>query len=270
MPPTTTTAMPKPSKTKLVKVPAQELKVHPFAQRALLPSRLKELIRDLDLDAIGVLHAVEYEIDGVTALWIIDGQHRWRALMEHGFGEWIVEVKIHIDVKDHARASALFLKLNNRATVTPYDKFDNALRAGYEDALAINKLARDRQLKINRGAADGSLCCVSALGSVYKYDSGQALGLTLDTLIEAWGRIANAVEGNLIQGIGILYKTYNGSIDRPALVKKLSKYPGGASGLLGDARGRRKYRNASVCRCLAECVIELYNSGRKSGKLDPL
>src|SRR5690606_15270957 len=106
------------TKTKLVKVRADTLAVHPYAQRDLVPSKLKKLMTDLDLDAIGVLHAVEYPIRGQAKLWVIDGQHRLHALLEHGFGEWEVEVKIHVDVDNDARASQLFLKLNDRSPVS--------------------------------------------------------------------------------------------------------------------------------------------------------
>ena len=66
-------------RSKIVRVEAQTLRLHPSAQRDIVPSKLKKLIAELDLDAIGVLHAVEYEINGENATWVIDGQHRWRA-----------------------------------------------------------------------------------------------------------------------------------------------------------------------------------------------
>jgi hypothetical protein len=213
---------------------------------------------------------VEYEIDGVTGLWIVDGQHRYRVLMDHGFGEWIVEVKIHLDVKDDARASDLFIKLNSRASVQPFDKFKNARTAGYENAVRITRIAKDCGLEVARQAGDGKICCVSALTQAYAIDGGQTLIAALETLVAAWGRTAASVEGKLIEGVAAVYKTYKDGIDRPALVKKLGKYPGGATGLLGDAKGLRQYRHLSVGRCVAERIVEVYNSGRKVGRLDPL
>jgi hypothetical protein len=257
-------------KSKVITVAAQTLRIHPHAQRDLLPHKLKELMNTFDLDAIGVLHGVEYEINGEFAIWIIDGQHRWKVLMDQGLGEWLVEVKIHIDVKDDARASELFLKLNNRAPIHPYDKFENARRAGHTDAVGIHQIAIDRKLKIDRTSRDGNVCCVSVLNSVYNFDDGEALGATLDTVLAAWGHTAAAVEGKLIEGLGLVYRTFNGNVDRPALVKKLAKYPGGPSALIGDARGLREYKHISIPRCVAERVIEVYNTGRRIGRLDPL
>ena len=257
-------------KSKVIKVEAQTLRVHPHAQRALSPARLKLLTETLDLDAIGVLHCVEYSIDGELALWIIDGQHRWRALMENGMGEWVVEVKVHITVKDDARASELFLMLNNRAVVSPFDKFENSRKAGHADAVGITKIAAAHQLRVSRSSEDGHLACVSALMAAYHFDDGKTLAATLDALIAAWGRTAAACEGKVIEGVALLLKTYSETVEHPMLVKKLAKYPGGPSRLIGDARGLRSFRNVSIARCVAERVIELYNSGRKTGRLDPL
>lgn len=261
---------PHATKSKVIRIEAQKLIIHPRAQRELRPAKLKQLMSEMDLDAIGVLHGVEYEIDGVTAIYIVDGQHRLRALLDLGLGEWIVEVKVHLDIKDDARSSEIFLKLNNRVPVHPFDKFDNARKAGHADAIGITKIVTDHHLKISRQGASSNLTCVTALTTVFAYDGGQALTNTLDTCIQAWGRTAAALEGKLIEGIGILYKTYNGSIERPVLIKKLAKYPGGASGLIGDARGMRQYRKASVSHCIAERIIEVYNLGRKVGKLESL
>lgn len=257
-------------KTKLIKLEAQTLRIHPHAQRDMRPARLKYLTTEMDLDAIGVLHGVEYPINGLEGIYIVDGQHRWRALMDLGLGEWVVEVKIHLDVKDDARASDLFLKLNNRLPVHPFDKFNNAVKAGHEDAVAITRIAHKHQLKIGRQCSNSCMTCVTALGTVYHYDGGDTLARTIDTVIAAWGHIAGAFEGKLIEGLGLVYKTFNGSIEPDVLVKKLAKYPGGPSGLIGDSRGIRQYRKVSVSRCIAERIVEVYNQGRRAGKLDPL
>jgi len=250
-----------------VKVEARSLRIHPHAQRDLVLSKLKKLRETLDLDAIGVLHGVEYEINGVTAIWIIDGQHRLRALMDHGFGEWMVEVKIHLDATDDARASELFLRLNDRSPVSPYDKFKNEMTANHPDAVGIVNVLRARGLKVSRTTGDGNVCCVNALKKLHT-DGGKTLVLTIDTILSAWGRTAAAVEGKIIEGLGMVYGRYNGSVDQQAMVKKLAKYPGGAPGLIGDAKGVMNFRRSTLSHCVAEVIIERYNSGRKAGRLE--
>lgn len=256
--------------TKVTKMQADQLQPHPLAQRELVPARLKKLIDNLDLDAIGVLHVVQYPIGGKNGHWVIDGQHRWRALIERGLGEWEVEIKIHMDVKDDARASALFLKLNDRSPVGPYDKFQNELKAKDEDAIGMNDIALAHGCKISRQSADGCIAGITHMRSAYKIDEGKSLDKALSTIIGAWGKRATGLEGKTIQGVTMVYARFNGVIDQASLATKLAKYAGGPSALVGDARGLIEYTKNSLVRSIAQRVIDTYNKGRSVGKLDPL
>lgn len=245
------------------------VRIHPTAQRSLVPSRLRKLKEGLDLDAIGALHAVRYEIGGVTSLWIIDGQHRVEVLVFHGFGEWIVQVILHVDVKDDQRASELFLLLQERTVVDPRSRYNNALRAGHRDAAGVDLITAMHGLKIGASQADGTLTCITALLKVWNRDQGQALDESLKVITGAWGNQASALEGKLVEGIAGVMQRYRGVIDTAALIKKLAKYPGGPSGLIGDAKGIRDLRHTTIPRCVAEQCVAAYNSGR-AYKLDPL
>lgn len=257
------------SNSRIERMRADSLKVHPLAQRELIPARLKKLAANLDLDAIGILHAVEYEIAGHgKGVWIVDGQHRLMAIMEHGFGEWMLEVKIHLDATDDARASQLFLKLNDRASVSPYDKFKNAIRAGETAAQTIQDLAERRGMAVSKQCGEGKLTCVSSLYSVYALDGGRTLGRTLDVITGAWGKRSAALNGKVIDGIARVVVRYNGSMDRDAFINKLAKYPGGPAALVGDAKGRLQFQQSSLASCIALIAIEVYNSGRRYGKLE--
>lgn len=257
-------------RTKFVKVQANQLNIHPTAQRFMLPSRVKRMAEELDLDAIGVIHAVEYEIEGKHGLWVIDGQHRLAALREHGLGEWIVEVKVHLDATDAARASALFLKLNYRAPVQPYDRFINEVRSGDAVAVGIVSVTGKCGLTVNRSAGDNKLNCVAALRRIYTVDGGKSLLSTLVICASAWGTGASVLEGTVIEGVGTVVSKYNGVMEKGALIKRLAKYSGGAPGLIASGKGMRDYRKCTLTRCIAERVIETYNTGRKTGRLDLL
>lgn len=256
--------------TKVTKMRADQLQPHPLAQRDLVPARLKKLKDNLDLDAIGVLHVVQYQTNGKNGYWIIDGQHRWRALMDHGMGEWEVEIKVHLDVKDDSRASALFLKLNDRSPVGPYDKFLNELKAKDEDAIGMNDIALKHGTRISRQSADGCIAGITHMRKAYRIDGGKSLDKAIGTIIASWGKRASGLEGKTIEGVSLVYARFNGVIDQPCLTKKLAKYPGGPSGLVGDARGLTEFHKGSLIHCIAMRVIDTYNLGRRDGKLDPL
>jgi len=254
----------------VVKVRADILKVHPFAQREVVPSRLKKLTDAMDLDAIGVLHAVIYRVNGQYGIWVIDGQHRLLALLALGFGEWIVEVKIHLDATTDARASELFLKLNDRSPVSAIDRFMNEVKFGDQDALGVMAIVKKSNLEVARYTGDTILNCVNALKRIYLLDGGKSLQRSFELVHAAWGYRSAALEGKILEGIGLLVGRHNGALDYEVLAKKLAKYSGGPSGLLGDAKGLRKYRKSSLPRCVAEVITGAYNVGRRRGMLDPL
>lgn len=257
--------------TKVVKVFAKTLAVHPNAQRDIVPQRLNKLIETLDLDAIGVLHGVEYPINGSTKIWIIDGQHRLRALMEHDLGDREVEVKVHVDAIDDARAAELFILLNDRAKVSPYDNFRNEVRASQAAAVIINRIVLQRGLQVSRSRGDNKLACINVMKNLYAVDQGTSLQYTIEVVQSAWGSGMTAMESKIIEGVGSVVSRYRLAIDREALIKKLADYPGGAAGLLGDARGLAGMRKVPLVKCVAERVIETYNKQRRPGTtLSPL
>ena len=87
---------------------------------------------------------------------------------------------------------------------------------------------------------------MTAIKKLYEKDEGATLARTIDTLLQAWGSTAAAVEGKLVEGLGLVFGRFNGEVDQAALVKKLAKYPGGAHGLLGNAKGLRDLRKATL------------------------
>lgn len=254
---------------KTLQLEAREMQIHPHAQRQLLPSRLKKLIAELDLDAIGTLHVVRYQINGVIKYWIVDGQHRWQALMDHGFGEWPVTVALHCDVTDDARAAKLFLQLNDRSPVSPYDKFNNAANSGDLVAIRINFILNQRGIMASRSKGNGRACCVNALRAIYNADgSGELLEKSLKIAVGAWNATAEAMDGALLQGICRVLQEYaedlNGNLG--TLTTKLSKHLPNA--IIGRAKARME--SGTMAKKIANAVIDIYNEGRRSGRLSLL
>ncbi len=259
---------PRKSLNKIIYVAAARLRIHPTAQRdGLIRSKLQSMERSLDLDAIGTIHAVEYAIHGETALWVIDGQHRVVALLNAGMGEWEVRVEVHVGVTTDARASDLFLKLNNRSAAAPFEKFRNEVQAKYAAALNIVDIAARYGLTISPSASDGHLTCVVTLQSMYALNGGVALDQALSLITSAWGTTPSALEGKLVEGVARVFAKYGSAVDVPSLRKKLAKVPAGPSGILGRARGMRDTYGRPIGRCVADIVVDLHDRGRRSGTL---
>lgn len=251
-------------------VRADSLRVHPKAQRRLIPATVRKIANNLIPEAIGTLHAVEYEIDGTHALWVIDGQHRLSALIAAGAGDCPVKVEVHESVQSDAESAALFLTLNTKVAVAPFDKYLAELEARHVVAVGVDGIVRSHGLRVSRDSRDGTVTAVSALKQTYLRDGGAALDKALATATAAWGHTAAAVEGKIIEGVGLVFAHYNGEVDQPALVKKLAKFPGQAHGVLARAKQLHEIRSGTLGKCVAEVVVETYNKGRRGTTLSPL
>lgn len=258
------------NRVRMERMRADALAVHPLAQREVNRTYLKRLMDSFDLDAVGTIHAVKYPRDGKTGTWIVDGQHRVLALIQLGFGEWVVDVMVHVDVKSDQRAAELFLRLNKRLTVSPFDKFQNEVLAKDDVALGISDVIRKHRLVLGKQSKDGYVACPTALKKSYKLDDGKALDRAIGWLCAAYGPRASALDGKLIEGSALVASVNNGNIEDSTMASKLAKYPGGAPALLGDAKGRLQFHRGSLARSVASLIIDTYNSGRRAGRLEQM
>ncbi len=246
---------------------ARTLIIDPQVQRELIPARIKTLSDSLDLDAIGVI-TVSHRDNG--KLVILDGQHRVRALLDAGMGDWEVLCHIYRGLTLQAEAR-LFRLLNNTRRSGAYDDYTKGVLQGDYECVAIDAIVHGAGLRVHNQATDGSITCVAALRAVHrsaeKTDTPGVLADTLRVVTEAWGHNHQAVEGHLIKGIGMFIHRHHGQIDKAVLIRKLAKFNGGASGLLGKARGLKEINGESVAACVATLVQQTYNRGRQT-KLD--
>ena len=253
---------------------AKSLKIHPKAQRAISEKNIQRLYEGFNLDAIGTLHAVDYPIDRGAGPedgpWIIDGQTRIEVLKRHGFGEWPVKVHVHPNVKDDKAAAQLFLDLNARRTVGPFDNWQQSRNAGAADAIGIEKIAEKYGLRIDKLSGDGHLACVSNARKAWSYDRGMSFDRALALLTAAWGRSSSAMNGHLVLGASIMCHHYQGALDTMSLAKKLAKEEGGASGFLGTAKNYRSFMQGTTAQAVADVLVQIHNRSRSSGRLEPI
>ncbi len=74
--------------------------------------------------------------------------------------------------------------------------------------------------------------------------------------------------GAIIEGIGLVKLRYGQHAENNMLAKRLARCSGGASGLLGKARGSREIHGGPVARNVAAVVVDLYNRRKRGNKLE--
>lgn len=247
-------------------IPAQQIKVDPRVQRALIPTRVKALADKLDLDALGIL-LVSRRAKG--DYYVLDGQHRLEALKHHDLGEWEVTCNVY-DGLSLAQEAEFFRRHNDTRAITPYDDFEKGLLAGDEECLDINRILGKNGFKMASSGRDGVISAVVKTREIYRWDDGKILDATLSILVGAWGHRAASVEKPILGGVAKVLRIYGPELDRSKLIQKLAKNTGGASGVLGKARALRDIYAESVESLVAKVVVGIYNQGRRTGRLADL
>lgn len=249
---------------------ADQLTIDERVQRELRPAKVKSIVKKLPDDEgkrrrfIGAL-TISRRKDG--SLVVLDGQHRVVALREAGYGSMQVLIVIHDGLTLEEEAE-LFRVLNSTNRPTAFDDFKVGVVARDPECVDIERIVKAAGFYVHNQTVPGAVGAVTALRDVYTGPNGHGpypdhLAKTLAVAREAWGTTPEAVEGNVLKGLGHVIATYGDELDTGALIKKLAKYPGGASGLIGKARMLKDIRRSSVARCVAEIVTDTYNSGRR-------
>lgn len=232
------------SKTRIARIAAKDLKVHPTAQRPFQKAWGKRLAQKLDLDMLGVLVGVEER----GHVYIIDGQHRLFALKERGLDEWVCTVQVYEDVdphtifvgsNDHRPVSAL---ATHRALVLSSDDKAEVRAAKHLEAIVVSEgFAITNN---NRMGAGSGIPGVAALQQALNLDNGVSLKRALSVARNAWGK-DSGIDSRAFQGLAVFLHAQNGTVNDSIFASKLAKY-GPASRLTGDAKAAASTLNLSL------------------------
>jgi len=259
-------------KSKFGMVPVTDLNIDPSAQRKLSMQWVTAHVANFDVDQLGYI-VVNRRDDG--KLYVIDGQHRTELMRAVGWADQRIQAELFDGLSQREEAE-LFNARNDRRAVRKFDHFRISVTAGDPQACDISDIVVKAGLVItDTSSTDGGIAAVDSLEKIYEgggitsaREGRSALQRTLETIKQAWGTSAAGFNGSLLHGIGLVQLRYNGDIDQRAMATKLGPVKGGAPGLLGNARSLRELNGRPVHHCVASIVVDIYNKGRRTGKLD--
>jgi len=249
---------------------ADDIRIDPDCQRSLRPAWVRELDRTWDEDKLGVLYISDR---GRGIYYAIDGQHRIMACRLRGEGDRRLECKIYsgLTKSDEAR---MFRGLNKRLNVRLFDDFQTSLTERDPEAVAINQIVEGNGLRVSDQATNGNVTAIKACQEVFrgtqfrsKEPTPWALARTLRTLTGAWQLNRDAVSGDLIRAVGAVHLRYGDAIDQDALMRKLTKFPGGPLGVVSRGKIKREMTRTTAWRAIAEVVVDIYNKGIRKDQL---
>lgn len=256
------------NKREVGQVPLNLLFVDLAVQRPLEKVKADKIAAGLNLDAIGLICVSRRDSGGYS---IVDGQHRVEALRTVGFGDAAVDCEIFhgLTLADEA---AMFRLRNNRSAVQKVDLFRVRVIEGDETAVAIHHMLAGYGWTVQLGSKDGYFAAIDAIERIWRQDPDghpPSADRTVDTITAAWGIDPSGVDGNIVAGLGAFYLRYRFEVEASDVIDRLAKFPGGARGLVGKARGLRDLLRCRVSSAVAEIVVEEYNRRRKTRAVKP-
>lgn len=237
------------------------LTTDPDIQRPLDEKRVQDIAIRFNWQAFGV-PTVSRRGDGQEV--ILDGQHRVHAARACGFASTGVKVLVYQGLTREQEAE-IFRLLNNTKSLTAIDKFLVALVEKDPITLDINRMIEAVGMKVVR-SGDRAFKAVVAARKVYETEP-DALARTLTVLTQAWGAKAIAVDSRLVAGMGLIAIRYGALFDPRRATTRLARYPGGADGVVGAARGLSHLRSMPIGEAVADVLVNAYNGQSKTGRI---
>lgn len=239
-------------------------------QRALIQSRVDDMVEDFSEEGLGIL-TISHRPDGY--LHIVDGQHRWAACKKFGKSHVVCKVYTGLGREDEA---ALFRVLNNTKIVSALDRFRVRVVEGETSAVDINGILDKAGWRVPAKAATGAPGVINspvALEWVYngagirQTRQPTVFRQTVDVITAAWGYEPDGMRSDVAKGIGAFLTRYEGMLDLSKVVRMLQMYPGGPLKLQADASIMRSMRSSPAADSVASILTGLYNKKKTVHRL---
>jgi hypothetical protein len=248
--------------TEVVERKIGDLDVDPGVQRTLSKARVKEIAAEFDPNALAVLTTSVRKSPKI--IHVVDGQHRLRAAEMVGYAGPIRTLEYRgLTIPEEA---ALFRKLNTTQKPSRVDHFLIACVEQDPDAVRLASFIMAHGWSVAPSAGEARISAIAALERVYKR-SPEAADATLSVLTRAFGHRPQAVQGQLIEGLGIVLAKHGGNVKLNDMSDRLAKVAGGPDGIISTAKGASFTRTGNVSASVAKLIVELYNARLRSNAL---
>ena len=236
-----------------------DIRIDCDAQRDVTKQSVKTLASNFNPDLMGII--VVSHRDGVY--WVMDGQHRVLALKEvlgDDADEWPVIAECYEGLNEEQEAE-MFLSLNNRKTVSAFDKYKVGVTAKRQVPEDIERIVTAHGLRTSRDGKAGSISAVTALQAVYTLEGYKLLSRTLSVISAAWD--ATIWDSFIIKGVARFLNRYQLRVKDERLTRVLADYPLANKGLKMAAEKNRKTYGINLEIATAAAITDAYNKGRR-------
>lgn len=251
-------------------IAVSELNIDPQAQRTLNEKRAQHIANNMVREAIGSI-VVSRRADG--DLYIVDGQHRWRASALASIPTIMAE--IHHGLTQAQEAILFLIKNRESHKPRPIDEYHVGLTGGVPLFVDTDRILQKHALTLGSSSTNGVGAVSGVLQITDRYGAA-TFDRTLSVAEDAWGRSAETWDGMLLGGIGMFLGRWGDIVDDAELAKKVERMGTAAkwrSEILSQS-SRGGFNNSGTGSRVATAyrlVVNAWNHGRTAAKrIDPV
>lgn len=249
-------------KTRTKRLLVSELVADGSYQRGLSDFHVEEL-RPYDEWRAGAMQIGERP-NGSYA--IIDGQHRIAAAERDGVSEVLCLVKEVEEVESEAREFGVTNMTQKR--LVPVERWKAARRAKDPSVLEIDTILSRHGTRIGDNRVSGELLAVTKVLEIYTKYGAQHLDAVLDLMKQAFGELnSDTVNHQSLAAFDVFMRAHTEEQAR-SLVEKLAE-PGRGMPWLVAHSGVYRASGLERARAFYLALVELYNTGKKSKRIEP-
>ena len=244
-------------------VKVNEMFVDYTYQRVPLKTKINRIVKNFNPDLLGVITCSMRE-DNTLA--IIDGSHRYHALLEMGMKDASVNALVYfgLSIKDEAHIFALTNKEHTKPT--PSQIFKAGIVSGDETSVGIANVVEKVGASFDEGPGANVIRCIATIRRVYTNAGPSVLAKTLETLKAAYPDNKEMYRDQMISAIGCIYHRYGKKVDQNRLSEVLAKI-GNPSLVIAQAQAMMSSGQTITFTSLPFLIVSRYNVKLKNNRL---
>lgn len=244
-------------------VKVNEMFVDYTYQRVPLKTKINRIVKNFNPDLLGVITCSMRE-DNTLA--IIDGSHRYHALLEMGMKDASVNALVYfgLSIKDEAHIFALTNKEHTKPT--PSQIFKAGIVSGDETSVGIANVVEKVGASFDEGPGANVIRCIATIRRVYTNAGPSVLAKTLETLKAAYPDNKEMYRDQMISAIGCIYHRYGKKVDQQRLSEVLAKI-GNPSLVIAQAQAMMSSGQTITFTSLPFLIVSRYNVKLKNNRL---
>lgn len=236
-----------------------KIRVDENYQRPLKPKRVQKIRAGFDWKQFGSLMLVDHGDDDYT---VYDGQHRHAAVM--GIDEIDLVPCVITDLDAEYEEAQAFLGVNiNRSAISTVEKYWAGLEAGDEAMMRVCAVLDEAGCEVvpagSQSLAPNRTKAIAAIQRALSSYGDEAVTLACKTLLTAWPKDTQALNGTIIHALARLYHNNAGVLQLDRMATKLTGKDRRI--LTADAEMMRKMGGGDAPLACAKALVEVYNRG---------